>query len=92
MTMKEKVSSADEAAVSEAQIAVHWREEEEIQPPSALVAQANANDPAILERFSEEHSQSASSSTRTCSPGTAGGTRRSMRATLRSGRGSSAGA
>jgi acetyl-CoA synthetase len=58
MTMNEKVSSADEAAevaVSEAQIAVHWREEEYIQPPAAFVAQANANDPAILERFGEEH-------------------------------------
>jgi acetyl-CoA synthetase len=58
MTVKKKVSAAAEAAeaaVSEAQIAVHWREEEEIQPPSAFVAQANANDPAILQRFSEEH-------------------------------------
>ncbi len=48
----------DEAAedeVSEAQIAVHWREEEYYEPPEAFAAQANANDPAILERFSEEH-------------------------------------
>jgi acetyl-CoA synthetase len=44
-----------ESAVSEAQIAVHWREEEYIQPPAAFTAQANANDPAIRERFSEEH-------------------------------------
>ena len=43
------------AATSEAQIAVHWREEEYYPPPAAFVAQANANDPAILERFSEEH-------------------------------------
>ena len=43
------------AATSEAQIAVHWREEEYIEPPAAFVAQANANDPAILERFSERH-------------------------------------
>jgi acetyl-CoA synthetase len=42
------------AEVSEAQIAVHWREEEYIQPPPAFVAQANANDPAIRERFSED--------------------------------------
>ena len=41
--------------VSEAQIAVHWREEEHFPPPPAFVKQANANDPAILERFSEEH-------------------------------------
>jgi acetyl-CoA synthetase len=42
-------------AVSEAQIAVHWREEEYYQPPSRFVGQANASDPAIYERFSEEH-------------------------------------
>jgi acetyl-CoA synthetase len=46
---------AAEAAVSEAQIAVHWREEDYYPPPPSFVAQANANDPAILERFSEEH-------------------------------------
>jgi len=44
-----------EAALSEAQIAVHWREEEYIEPPAAFVEQANASDPAILERFREEH-------------------------------------
>jgi acetyl-CoA synthetase len=43
------------AALSEAQIAVHWREEEYFEPPASFAAQANANDPAILERFSEEH-------------------------------------
>ncbi len=43
------------AALSEAQIAVHWREEEYIEPPAAFVAQANASDPAIFERFGEEH-------------------------------------
>ena len=43
-----------EAATSEAQIAVHWREEEYYPPPPSFVAQANAADPAILERFSEE--------------------------------------
>ena len=41
--------------VSEAQIAVHWREEEYIPPPEGLKKIANANDPAIRERFSEEH-------------------------------------
>ena len=44
-----------EDEVSEAQIAVHWREEEYYEPPAAFAAQANANDPAILERFSEEN-------------------------------------
>ena len=42
------------AEVSEAQIAVHWREEEYYPPPPAFVAQANASDPAIRERFAED--------------------------------------
>ena len=41
--------------VSEAQIAVHWREEEYYHPPAKFIAQANAADPSIFERFSEEH-------------------------------------
>jgi acetyl-CoA synthetase len=44
----------EELAVSEAQIAVHWREEELLQPPPRFVGQANASDPAILERFRED--------------------------------------
>jgi acetyl-CoA synthetase len=46
---------AGESQVSEAQIAVHWREEEYIYPPPRFIAQANAADPAIYERFGEEH-------------------------------------
>jgi acetyl-CoA synthetase len=42
------------SAVSEAQIAVHWREEEYYSPPASFVAQANANDPAIRDRFTED--------------------------------------
>jgi acetyl-CoA synthetase len=49
------MADVDEAQVSEAQIAVHWREEEYYEPPESFVAQANAADPAIFERFSEEH-------------------------------------
>ncbi len=44
-----------ETRVSEAQIAVHWREEDYYQPSAKFIGQANASDPAILERFSEEH-------------------------------------
>jgi acetyl-CoA synthetase len=40
--------------VSESQIAVHWREEEYYPPPPAFVQQANASDPAILNRFAED--------------------------------------
>jgi acetyl-CoA synthetase len=46
---------APESAVSEAQIAVHWREEGYYQPPASFIEQANAADPAIRERFGEEH-------------------------------------
>jgi acetyl-CoA synthetase len=46
---------AEETQVSESQIAVHWREEEYYYPPATFIAQANAADPAIFERFSEEH-------------------------------------
>jgi acetyl-CoA synthetase len=46
---------AVEAQLSEAQIAVHWREEESYYPPATFIGQANASDPAIFERFSEEH-------------------------------------
>ena len=41
--------------ISEAQIAVHWREEGHIEPPAKFIAQANAADPSIFERFSEDH-------------------------------------
>jgi acetyl-CoA synthetase len=41
--------------VSEAQIAVHWREEEYFYPPARFIGQANASDPAIRERFREEN-------------------------------------
>ncbi|MGH9057284.1 MAG: AMP-binding protein, partial [Acidimicrobiales bacterium] len=42
------------AQVSEAQIAVHWREEEYYQPPAKFISQANGGDPAIFDEFSEE--------------------------------------
>jgi acetate--CoA ligase len=47
--------SASAGGSSEAQIAVHWREEEYVKPPESFVKQANAADPAILDRFTEEH-------------------------------------
>jgi acetyl-CoA synthetase len=45
---------AVEEQVSEAQIAVHWREEEYVQPSPRFIGQANASDPGILERFRED--------------------------------------
>src|SRR5260221_4036318 len=47
------MTDSTDTEVSESQIAVHWREEEYIQPPPRFVAQANAADPAILDRFTE---------------------------------------
>ena len=44
-----------EVQVSEAEIAVHWREEEYYTPPPKFIGQANVSDPAIRERFSEKH-------------------------------------
>lgn len=40
--------------VSEAQIAVHWKEEEYYLPSEKLIAQANMTDPKLFERFSPE--------------------------------------
>jgi acetyl-CoA synthetase len=49
------MTTGQEAEPSEAQIAVHWREEESYYPSAKFIGQANAADPDILERFSEEH-------------------------------------
>ena len=40
---------------SEAQIAVHWREEEYYYPSAKFVGQANLTDPDVNERFSEKN-------------------------------------
>src|SRR5580658_5754176 len=40
---------------TEAQIAVHWREEEYYYPSAKFVGQANLTDPSITERFGEEN-------------------------------------
>src|SRR5208282_3040038 len=40
------------ADVSEAQIAVHWKEEEYYHPTAKFIGQANLTDPAVNERFS----------------------------------------
>ncbi len=41
-------------AVTEAEIAVHWKEEEYYQPAPKFIGQANLTDPAVMERFSLE--------------------------------------
>ena len=54
MAESQEPQAPHEAKVSEAQIAVHWREEEYYPPPPKFVEQANANDPAIFERLTED--------------------------------------
>src|SRR5258708_1574646 len=50
--MKER---QDETEVNEAQIAVHWKEEQYYYPSAAFIGQANLSDPSINERFSEKN-------------------------------------
>src|SRR6202050_561423 len=40
---------------TEAQISVHWREEEYYYPPAKFVGQANLTDPEVMERFAEKN-------------------------------------
>jgi len=46
------MSEKDEMEVNEAQIAVHWQEEDYYYPSEEFKAQANANDKSIYDRFS----------------------------------------
>src|SRR5688500_13880621 len=42
------------AETSEAQIAVHWKEEEVFHPPAKFIGQAYLTAPAVVERFRED--------------------------------------
>src|ERR1700739_4361027 len=44
-----------QSGVTEAQMAVHWREEEYYYPSPKFIGQANLNDPNVNERFSEKN-------------------------------------
>ncbi|MCL0094047.1 acetate--CoA ligase [Dehalococcoidia bacterium] len=50
-----EVEGKEVPEVSEAQVAVHWKEEELIPAPPEFIGQANLADPAILEGFKEEN-------------------------------------
>src|SRR5437870_5841848 len=50
--MPNTVETTELTEVSEAQIAVHWKEEEYYYAPEKFKAQANMQDPHILEKFS----------------------------------------
>ncbi len=52
--MAEAVGQIRDEEISEAQIAVHWREEEYYYPSPAFIGQANLTDPDINRRFSIE--------------------------------------
>ena len=54
MTDSTGTQPGQEPQVSESQIAVHWREEGYIEPPGSFIGQANAADPGIYDRFSED--------------------------------------
>ena len=45
------MSEPEVLATSEAQIAVHWKEEAYIQPTAQFIAQANMTDPHVHDRF-----------------------------------------
>ncbi len=48
-------ASGKETEISEAEIAVHWKEEEYYHPLPKFIGQANLADPSVNERFSVEH-------------------------------------
>ena len=50
-----RASGVPEQKFDEAQIAVHWREEEFFRPPVNFVAQANLVDPDLINQFREEN-------------------------------------
>jgi acetyl-CoA synthetase len=49
------MSEQDILETSEAQIAVHWKEEEYLYPSTQFIAQANMTDPQVYERFGLEN-------------------------------------
>ncbi len=49
--MAKKINNQELTEVSEAQIAVHWKEEDYYQPSEKFNAQANMRDPRIFEQF-----------------------------------------
>jgi acetyl-CoA synthetase len=55
MTSTETSAEQTGTTLSEAQIAVHWREEDYLYPPARFIAQANSADPDIYQRFSEDN-------------------------------------
>ncbi|MFQ5958219.1 MAG: acetate--CoA ligase [Alphaproteobacteria bacterium] len=55
MSGHDVVEAGQAKEVSEAEIAVHWREEGYVYPSAQFIGQANMTDPGIFERFSLEN-------------------------------------
>jgi len=55
MAEAESIRKEDEMRLSEAEIAVHWKEEAYFYPSPKFVGQANLTDPSVNERFSEKN-------------------------------------
>ena len=53
--MADRKTPSAPAETTEAQIAVHWKEEEYYDPPAGFIAQANLQDPSVNERFAEKN-------------------------------------
>ena len=50
-----QLRNQESAQASEAEIAVHWKEEEYLFPSPKFIGQANLTDPAVMDRFSEKN-------------------------------------
>jgi acetyl-CoA synthetase len=55
MAMAENTKVNEDTDANEAQIAVHWKEEEYFKPSEAFVRQANMHDPDVRKRFAEDN-------------------------------------
>ena len=65
--MADKTRAKEHTEVSEAQIAVHWKEEEYFQPPKKFIEQANMKDQDTFASGSVRRiSPTASRNTRIC--------------------------
>ena len=53
--MSEKLKKGESIDTSEAEIAVHWGEEQFFYPSTKFIAQANMTDPSVYDRFSLEN-------------------------------------
>ena len=49
------MAARESMETNEAQLAVHWKEEEYFHPPASFIAQANMTDEDLFERFAEKN-------------------------------------